>query len=305
MTKAVCVLVDWGTSNLRLWAVTAEGEATDMRRSDQGMSKLAPDMFAPTLQNLLSDMQIDENAPILMCGMVGAASGWQEARYLDAPTKIDKLAEAVIHIEHEKRDIRIIPGVAQRLAEAPDVMRGEETLLLGLAQNTGQILLPGTHSKWVRMQDGNLTEFRTVMTGEIFALLKNHSIVRHTLSPSQWQQDVFLDAVQAGFSAPEAMLNQIFSLRAGPLLFGSDVSPDGTSRLSGWLIGAEIATSYQTDAGPLTLVSDGDLGTHYVDALSALDIAFSQANATQAAQAGLLACAQKIWPDIFRLNISD
>ena len=299
MSDEACILVDWGTSNLRLWSVNKQGEILQEYLSDKGMSKLSPDDFAPTLEALLSDMQVQESTAVLMCGMVGAASGWQEAPYLDAPTKLNGLASATIQLDQKHRDIRIIPGIAQKDTDAADVMRGEETLLLGLGKTDGQILLPGTHSKWVQMKAGRLTHFHTVMTGEIFALLKDQSILRHTLSSDDWAEDIFLKAVTEGFEAPERTISRIFSLRAGPLLFGKDLYHAGISRLSGWLIGAEIATHFIKDPSPLILLSNGNLGRNYAAALTNLNIHFTSCDATRAAQLGLLACARAIWPSLF------
>lgn len=296
MSEMSNILVDWGTSNLRLWAVDAQGKILSERRSDKGMSKLKPHEFEPVLNALLTDVNANPDTPVLMCGMVGAAQGWQEAPYVTAPTKLDELSNSAIRITGQSRDIRIIPGISQCDETAPDVMRGEETLLLGLGATDGQILMPGTHAKWVHMQNGTVAKFRTIMTGEIFALIEHHSILSRTLIDTAWDDEIFAKAVQDGFDQPGAIVSQFFSLRAAPLLFGQDVAHSGKAKLSGWLIGAEIANSYDAQNGPLTLLSDGQLASLYQEAFAALNIDYTSADASSAAQNGLLKVAQQIWP---------
>ena len=296
MTDIHAILVDWGTSNLRLWAVSPDGAVLSERRSDKGMSKLKPQEFAPILDTLITEMGAPEAAPVLMCGMVGAAQGWQEAPYLSTPTKLDNLADAAIAVPGQKRDIRIVPGIAQKAEETADVMRGEETLLLGLNQADGQIVMPGTHSKWVRMQDGTLSQFQTVMTGELFHLIETQSILSKTLSNADWDDVAFIAAVQDAYQNPGHILTKLFSLRASPLLFGDAALKGGKSKLSGWLIGAEIASCHKPENGRITLLSDGNLAALYAAAFTALDIPFTPTDASQAAQQGLLQIASDIWP---------
>jgi len=296
MTDIHAILVDWGTSNLRLWAVSATGAVLSERRSDKGMSKLTPDAFAPVLNTLITEIGAPEATPVLMCGMVGAAQGWQEAPYLSAPTKLDSLSEAVIPLLGQNRDIRIIPGIAQKTDIAPDVMRGEETLLLGLNQADGQIVMPGTHSKWVQMQAGSLAQFQTVMTGELFHLIETQSILSKTLANTDWDDADFITAAQNAYQNPGNILTNLFSLRAAPLLFGETALKGGRAKLSGWLIGAEIASCYKPKNGAITLLSDGNLAALYDAAFTALNIPFTRTDASQAAQRGLIQIASDIWP---------
>ncbi len=183
------VLADWGTSNLRLWVMDAAGHIRAEHRSDRGMGQLDRDGFGPELDRCLAAMTVPADAPVLICGMAGAANGWHEAPYLDAPCDLSAIGNDAIRVEHGGRDIRILPGIAQRDRTAPDVMRGEETILYGLARaGTGdaRVCLPGTHAKWARLSRGHLAGFRTMMTGEMFALLGEASILRHTVGIYDW-----------------------------------------------------------------------------------------------------------------------
>ena len=172
ITSADIVLADWGTSNLRLWVMDAAGHIRAERRSDKGMGQLDRDRFGPELDCCLAAMAVPADTPVLICGMAGAAQGWREAPYLDAPCDLSTIGDGAVRVEHGGRDIRILPGIAQRERTAPDVMRGEETILYGLAwTGTGDatVCLPGTHAKWARLSGGHLAGFRTMMTGEMFA----------------------------------------------------------------------------------------------------------------------------------------
>ena len=226
------VLADWGTSNLRLWAMDAAGHIRAEHRSDRGMGQLNRDGFGPELDRCLAAMMVPADAPVLICGMAGAANGWHEAPYLDAPCDLSAIEDGAVRVEHGGRDIRILPGIAQRDRTAPDVMRSEETILYGLARaGTGdaRVCLPGTHAKWARLSRGHLAGFRTMMTGEMFALLGEVSILRHTVGISDWSNDDFAVAVAEAYAAPADCLGRLFGLRAGPLLFG-DAAPSGSAR---------------------------------------------------------------------------
>lgn len=293
------VLADWGTSNLRLWAMDAAGHIRAEHRSERGMGQLDRDGFGPELDRCLAAMTVPADTPVLICGMAGAAQGWHEAPYLDAPCDLSAIADGAVRVEHGGRDIRILPGIAQRDRTAPDVMRGEETILYGLAQaGTGdaRVCLPGTHAKWARLSRGLLAGFRTMMTGEMFALLGEASILRHTVGISDWSDDDFAAAVAEAHAAPADCLGRLFGLRAGPLLFG-EAAPSGSARLSGLLIGAEIATGMAGSDAPLCLVATAGMADRYAAALTTLGIDFDTADAEDAVRNGLFAMAARIWPE--------
>ena len=297
--SADIVLADWGTSNLRLWAMDAGGRIQAGHRSEKGMGRLDRDGFEPELDRCLSAMALPPDTPVLICGMAGAAQGWREAPYLDAPCDLSAIADGAVRVDGTGRDIRILPGIAQRDPAAPDVMRGEETILYGLTRagrRDATVCLPGTHAKWARLSGGTLSGFRTMMTGEMFALLGEESILRHTVGDSAWSDADFAAAVAEAHAAPADCLGRLFGLRAGPLLFG-DRAPSGSARLSGLLIGAEIATGMAGQESPLCLVANGGMADRYAVALDVLGIGFDTADSEQAVRTGLFAMAALIWPE--------
>ena len=264
------------------------------------MRQLDRDGFGPELDRCLAAMAVPADTPVLICGMAGAAQGWREAPYLDAPCELSEIGNISVQVEYDGRDIRILPGIAQRERTAPDVMRGEETILYGLAR-TGRgdatVCLPGTHAKWAHLSGGHLAGFRTMMTGEMFALLDETSILRHTVGTSGWSDDDFAAAVAEAHAAPADCLGRLFGLRAGPLLFG-DAAPSGSARLSGLLIGTEIAICMAANDAPLCLVATGGIADRYAAALTTLSIDFGKADAEDTVRNGLFAMAARIWPEL-------
>jgi len=218
------ILIDWGTSSFRLWGVDQAFNVVLEHRSSCGMVKLKPDEFKPFLENTLLEFGLPSDAPILICGMAGSAQGWQDTGYVNTPTELDVIATKAVKINVVGgRDIRILPGIAQRNIENPDVMRGEETLLLGaqyLHMTYSTYCLPGTHSKWVFMEGHMVRSFATVMTGELFALLSEQSTLSHYLkTDTQPEMDnaAFKLALNEALMNPEKFTQSLFKLRAVPL----------------------------------------------------------------------------------------
>lgn len=303
MTVACCV-VDWGTTSFRLRAVNAAGEVTDTHRSSAGSFGLKePAAFERTLREALADIGAPDGAPVLICGMAGSAQGWREAPYVDLPARVADIASAAVAAPITDRDVRILPGLAQRDPGAPDVMRGEEAILLGLEKEhgfEGIVCQPGTHSKWIEMRRGVVERFRTALTGELFAVLAEHTTLAAyaggDMAPATASED-FADAVRASYAAPERLLTSLFSVRAGPLLLG-ETSIDARARLSGLLIGAELA-SVRPGETEVALVSASDLRAAYARAFDVIGVRYSVYDADEAVSAGLTAAAQRIWPERF------
>jgi len=244
------VAVDWGTSKLRAWGIGTYGDVSFSHISDQGMSKLTPDAYPSVLGALRSGKLPSQGSQIdvLICGMAGAKQGWMEAPYLDAPADLETLVDrAVVPNMPDARVLaRILPGICQRGSSQEDVMRGEETQLLGLGtlwpDFRGVVCMPGTHSKWVQLTGRRVERFTTAMTGELFEVLRTHSVLRHSfagpiLGP---QHDVgFQSGLISGIEAPQKLSAMLFKVRAGSLLSGR--TPDWCAGfLSGLLIGSEI-----------------------------------------------------------------
>lgn len=297
---AAFVAVDWGTSSFRGWLMTADGVPLRESRGGEGMLHCTATGFAPVLRDHLARLGAADGLPVLICGMAGARQGWVEAPYLKTPTRLDGLHEGAIRIE-ASRDIRILPGIAQAQADRPDVMRGEETQLLGVteADFTGLVCIPGTHSKWIRIEAGHVVAFSTYMTGELFAVISQHSILAHaveTAGPLPADGAAFRAGLATAQAAPAGLTSSLFRLRAAQLL-GFEQRADGAARLSGLLIGTEIADAIQRFGAehPLRLIGAGALGQLYQAALAAFDFDVTTVDAEQASQRGLAKAAINIW----------
>lgn len=295
------VLVDWGTSSLRIWCVDHSSRVITEHRSPLGMQNLASTQFEETLEALLKDLHVAQNTPALICGMAGAKQGWMDAGYIDVPTKLDCLADHACTVPTAAgRDVKILPGLAQRDRGHPDVMRGEETILLGAAlENTvgHTFCIPGTHSKWVRVEDGCITGFSTYMTGEIFALMSNYSTLSSLISHTrdEFDEGEFLHAFNEAIQAPMRLTQSLFSLRAGPLLTSSDDPVKLSSKLSGMLIGAEFYTEQGNATGSVGLIASGRHQDIYKLALEAAGLEFKVADSEKLVLSGLYHVAQKLW----------
>src|SRR5215831_16240796 len=266
------VAVDWGTSSFRGWLISADGEVLAESRGGEGLLHCIGAGFAPVLSGHLARLDAPDGAPVLICGMAGAQQGWAEAPYLRTPTRLDALHEAAIRID-AARDIRILPGIAQARSDRPDVMRGEETQLLGVTEPdfTGLVCIPGTHSKWIRIEAGHVVEFSTYMTGELFSVISQHSILAHTVEtagPTKVDSQPFREGLATALAAPASLTASLFHLRAAQLL-GFEQRADGAARLSGLLIGTELADAVHRHGriGSLRLISAGPLGRLYEAAL--------------------------------------
>lgn len=273
MTGARWIAADWGTSKLRVWLMEADRRVAEAG-SDKGMNALQPGAFEAALLEVIAPwLRAGEVMTVLACGMVGARQGWAEAAYRFLPCR-PAAADAPMPVptQDEHLEVFILPGLAQQ--EPADVMRGEETQIAGFlakhADFEGSLCLPGTHSKWIQVRDGQVTAFSTFMTGELFALLAGQSVLRHSLQSGNEDEEAFLDAAEAAIGAPQEVPGKLFPLRAADLLQG--LAPaTARSRLSGYLIGAELAaaTAYHAQ-GQLGLIAGAGLSDAYLSALSVI-----------------------------------
>jgi 2-dehydro-3-deoxygalactonokinase len=269
------IAVDWGTSNLRVWGLDAEGQVVAEKSSDQGMARLDRSGFEPALLALTNDwLPQSRHTPVVCCGMVGARQGWIEVPYSEVPCKpvrFDTVGRP------ETRDPRlrvfIISGVKQT-QPTPDVMRGEETQIGGIIsedpQFAGVLCLPGTHTKWVRITAGDILRFRTFMTGELFSLLSAHSVLRHSLDGTGSDGIEFAASVEAMAEEAAQLAARLFSIRAQALV--AELSPaTAKARLSGLLIGAELAAAKDDWCGQVvTIVGNGPQAELYAQGLRVL-----------------------------------
>ncbi|QPF81608.1 2-dehydro-3-deoxygalactonokinase [Bradyrhizobium genosp. L] len=302
MSEAAYVAIDWGTSSFRLWLMDAAGGVLGERRSDEGMTVAARTGFAAVLQSHLDALGAAAGLPVVICGMAGARQGWVEAGYIDTPARLSDILDRAAVVGGHAREIRILPGIAQRDRAAPDVMRGEETQLLGAlgldASGAADVCMPGTHSKWVRVRGGIVERFATFMTGELFSAIARDTILSHAVADAEdaIDQDAFGAAARAAFAAPASAANLLFRVRARQLLFGGTASA-ARETISGTLIGIELAAGLGEHAqgGAITLIASGRLKRLYQLALETLSIPHHAVDADEAVRRGLVTAATAIW----------
>lgn len=309
ISSPVLALVDWGTSSFRLWLVDESGKTAHSAYSSEGMVTARKAGFNNILEKHIGEGQGNSTLPVVICGMAGAKTGWQQARYLAMPADFEVIANAAIKVPELSRDVFILPGIAKRKADAPDVMRGEETLVVGAmansASNSAWCCLPGTHSKWVSVTDGRITDFRTYMTGDLFQALSNHTILSQASgSTSSHESDQapiplehrpeFADSVLAASSRPDQATALLFAIRAYGLLRNED-SFQATARLSGTLIGLELAGILPSlGEKQVFLVSEGKIGACYERALEVTGTPFKLVDAQDAVKTGLMTASNML-----------
>lgn len=296
-----CALIDWGTSSFRLWLVDRQGKVLAESRSDEGMMQSSQAGFASVLENHLGKVGAAAGLPVVISGMAGARQGWVEAPYLDVPAPLDGLAALAVRVKHTPRQVHILPGIAQKRADAANVMRGEETQLAGIAVShpDGLVCMPGTHCKWVNLEGGQVTGISSFMTGEVFAVLGQHSILQHALEPhARFDADhpTFRAAVGRTLARPAQAMTMLFPIRASQLL-SFERREDGAPHLSGVLIGAEIAAARELyGAGRASLVASQRLNALYKPVMEEAGFSVDLIDGEEAVCAGLLAAACQLHP---------
>lgn len=303
MADATYVAVDWGTTSFRMWLMGADGAVLAESRSREGMTTARETGFATVLDRHLAEVGAGADLPVILCGMVGAKQGWVEAGYIDVPARMSDISAHAVRVPGQGRDIRILPGLAQRDVNAADVIRGEETQLLGCSESMKSsdclIAMPGTHSKWVRVVRQEVLGFSTFMTGELFDVISKQSILQHAVSGStgfDGSHPAYLAALHATFREPELATNRLFSIRARGLLFS--LSPtDAEATLSGMTIGLELAGALKQAPKdtPVILVASGKLRGLYEAAFHRLGLKSTTIDADDAVRRGLSQAARDIW----------
>lgn len=282
------IAVDWGTSNLRAFAMGPDGVLAEAASGD-GMGTLSREGFEPALLRLVGPW-LSGPVEVIACGMVGSRQGWHEAPYRAVPcVPVDAATLTAVPTGDARLRLRIVPGLKQ--VSPADVMRGEETQIAGaLALRPGfdgVLCLPGTHSKWVHVSAGEVVSFQTCMTGELFALLSGQSVLRHGMTGEGFDDVAFDAALSDALSRPERLAARLFGLRAEGLLAG--LAPAAArARLSGLLIGIELAATRPYWLGqPVTIIGADRLSGLYARALAAQGVAAQAIPAAEATLAGL------------------
>lgn len=278
MTDSHRIIVDWGTSNFRAYCFAEDGTISGTHHAACGILSVENGAFEATLMREIGSW-IDAGSEIFLSGMITSRNGWLETPYVEAPASLaDLRAGARSMVLANGARLSFLPGVCTR-APTPDVMRGEEIQVFGsiAPQETATLILPGTHSKWVRVEEGRLASFRTFMTGELFATLKTHTILGRLIPANSTGHDeaAFVKGVRQAHAAESAgILHELFTARSGVLL--GALAPEAIEDfLSGLLIGAEIngGVALGWADRPLVLVGDIRLCARYQRALEALGLA--------------------------------
>jgi 2-dehydro-3-deoxygalactonokinase len=278
--------IDWGTSSMRAYRFAPDGSVVARRDTPRGILTVAAGDFPQTLRAVVGDWIDDGDRRILMCGMIGSRQGWQEAPYLSCPAGLDGLAAAAIPVPFADADVRLLPGLTCRdRHDAPEVMRGEETQMLGAALGAEDVTvcLPGSHSKWARVKGGQVLDFATYFTGEAFAALSAHTILARMLNVCAPHHAGGFARGLARSKQAGGLLRHLFGLRAASL-FHEVEEEEAASYLSGLLIGHEVAAALEDGvAPPVLLIGAEALTSRYAAALDAFGVPHRMAGPDAAA----------------------
>ncbi|MGA0599788.1 2-dehydro-3-deoxygalactonokinase [Caulobacter sp. KR2-114] len=277
-TYAGVLLADWGSSTLRAWRLDGAGAVAAQASFPLGVSRLAPGGAAEALDSVVRSALGAAGLPALLCGAIGSNVGWIDAGYVDCPASPATVAG---RLARPAADVAIVPGLRCYGPGGPDVLRGEETQALGWLQGDPArrrgarlLCLPGTHAKWLAVADGQVVQFASAMTGELYALLGEHSILR-TVEPEAAPYDpaAFLLGIDTAGDG-SAFATRLFAAR-GRLLAGQFAAEAAPSYLSGLLIGAEVNSLWpamRAEAGRVELIGDAKLTGLYATAMQRLRI---------------------------------
>jgi len=285
------IAVDWGTTNRRAYSIGADGACIEEVEDGLGILSVGRGGFADVVGGLRGRLG---DRPMLLAGMVGSNRGWIETPYVDCPAGIADLAGALVWAGD---DIAIVPGVAHRGGRF-DVMRGEEVQIFG-AVDTGQIPTdclvchPGTHNKWIRVAGSRIDSFRTVMTGELFNLLREHSILSDSMTGEAALGAPFCDGVRQGLGGG-ALGAELFAVRAGVLLGGME-REHSASFVSGLLIGQDVRVGLEESSGlPVFVMGRPELTALYASAIREAGASAAEIDGEGAFIAGARLIAERI-----------
>ncbi|KAJ55336.1 2-keto-3-deoxy-galactonokinase [Actibacterium mucosum KCTC 23349] len=287
------IAADWGTSNLRVWLMGPGPKPLVSLEAHTGAGSLTRDGFEGALLDLVGPYLPESgHIPVMVCGMAGSRQGWAEAAYHTVPCKPPGFDDAVpVDCTDPRLQVRILPGVKQ--TKPADVMRGEETQIAGfLSENNkfdGVLCLPGTHTKWVHISAEEIVTFQTFMTGEMFALLSEKSMLRHSVAKGGHDAGAFAEGLSDAMRRPQAVAAQLFNIRAATLV--ADMAPGAArGRLSGLLIGLELMATRPYWLGQnVVLIGADALSEIYREALSSQGVVAQMADANTCVLNGLRA----------------
>jgi 2-dehydro-3-deoxygalactonokinase len=293
------IVIDWGTTNFRAQHIDSTGEVIASEQRDCGVASLSKPQMADVIKQVYNNSPLKEPT-LYTCGMIGSSIGWYDVPYIPCRASLSSLAKGVHWSDFDGVPVGILPGLkCQATNGSWDVMRGEEMQALGWASTQAEpntlnsvCITPGTHSKWIKIEQGEISTFFTNMTGEIFALLKTHGLLRHHITESVTASPEFLLGLEQGGSE-QCLGRLLFSIRANCLLAG--MTPQQASDFaSGLLIGAEITDGLREYAikpqhSPLCIIGSPALTNLYHAALTYKQISAIQVNSQDANLAGFKA----------------
>jgi 2-dehydro-3-deoxygalactonokinase len=293
---AALIVCDWGSTRLRAWTLEPGGGVVARAAFPLGINRHAPDEAAGRLDDEVRPSLGADALPALLCGAVGSNVGWRAIPYVDCPAGLDQIAAGVGQV---RDDVWIVPGLrCDGLGGGCDVLRGEETKVLGWLglrpdHRCGRRLVcqPGTHPKWLAVEDGSVVRFLSAFTGELFGVLSQHSILRND---GKAHDAAAFEAGLAAAAEGDALLNRLYTARSRLAGGGADPRSAG-SYLSGLLIGAEVAATPRLlglEGEPVLLLGDQPACERYAAALRRRGIAASHDDGEAAVLAGLVSIAR-------------
>lgn len=301
MSAAKFIAGDWGTSHLRLCLCDPFGNVLD-RKIGPGIAAIRGDVSEAFFSLVEPWDKETRPLPVVLCGMVGSSIGWREAPYLPCPIKADMIGRTALLFEVNGREIALAPGLScTNVLGAPDVMRGEETQILGALQHNPDLregshllCMPGTHTKWVWLKDGAIERFLTAVTGELFEVLLNHSVlVKQATATEITDTDSFRAGLEQTIRFPDAKLvHLLFQIRSRQLT-GQIKHEDASAYLSGVIIGSDVSGAVKlfqaelTEATRVILVGTSSLSALYAQALGARGISTTKIDGMTSSFAGL------------------
>lgn len=287
------IAVDWGTTNRRGYRIGADGTQGEEFEDETGILAVPPGGFPAAVAEIRARLG---DLPILMAGMVGSNRGWIEAPYVPCPAALADLAAHIVRAEEGRT--ALVPGLSFLDDRRADVMRGEEVQMFGavaagLIPEDVLVCHPGTHNKWVTVAGGRVARFRTVMTGELFSLLREHSILSDLLQRPAEADVAFEAGVLHGLS-DEDLTAELFSVRARVLLEQAQ-RKDAASYTSGLLIGADLRTGLRdAEEGEIVVMGRPELTALYAAALKAAGWEARELDGEEAFLAGALRLAEEM-----------
>jgi len=286
------IAVDWGTTNRRAYLIDSAGKQTGEFEDGKGILTISAGEFPAAIAEIRAKLG---DKPLLFAGMIGSNRGWKEAPYVACPAGLDELAKGLVWAGEREA---IVPGVSYIGDDRADVMRGEEVQVLGalaagLVGPDSLVCHPGTHNKWTVLHQGRIQSFRTVMTGELFSLLKEHSILSDLLQGPVEANDVFRRAARYAVFH-EALPAELFSIRASVLL-GQRKKTDAPSYASGLLIGTDVRIGLTYPTGAQVVVMGRPVLTHlYAAAIEQAERQAIQLDGEQCFLAGIQEIAKRM-----------